>query len=71
MRKAKVVSMQGVTALWTRCSIKIILIKRAADMCHMYADLMGTACAQLQFYQTQGALTDDKAIISAGVFPVG
>jgi hypothetical protein len=53
MVKAQVISMQSVAALRSWCSVKVIIIKRAADMCHMYAYLVGTASVQLQFQQTE------------------
>ena len=46
MVKAQVISMQSVAALRSWCSVKVIIIKRAADMCHMYAYLVGTAGAR-------------------------
>ena len=70
MVKAQVISMQSVAALRAWCSVKVIIIKRAADMCHMYAYLGGTASVQLQFQQTEMFPAADKFIISTGIFSV-
>ena len=70
MVKAQVISMQSVAALRSWCSVKVIIIKRAADMCHMYAYLVGTASVQLQFQQTEMFPAADKFIISTGILSV-
>lgn len=48
MSETKIISMQSMTALWSGRTIKVIIIKRAADMCQMYAYLVGSARVQLK-----------------------
>ena len=55
-------------ALWSGCAVKIIVIKRAAYMCQMYAYLVRAAGKKCKFKQRFAVVCINCALTGTGIF---